>query len=115
MAFVMNSPAFGDGSGMPARYTGDGENLSPPLEWSGAPAETRSFVLVCDDPDAPSGTFRHWGLYNIMGDRMRLPEGVGPGAKTVILGQGVHDDGHPHSDRPGPPKRHGTAKKHLQL
>ena len=62
MTFSLTSPAFRDGGQIPTKYTGDGENLSPPLEWSDAPAGTKSFALVVEDPDAPSGTFRHWGL-----------------------------------------------------
>jgi len=50
------SNAFSDGSAIPRRFTCEGDDLSPPLEWSGVPEETRSLVLLCDDPDAPAGT-----------------------------------------------------------
>jgi Raf kinase inhibitor-like YbhB/YbcL family protein len=66
MPLAITSPAFQDGAIIPVRFTRDGENFSPPLQWQGAPAETRSFVLLVEDPDAPSGTFRHWALYNIL-------------------------------------------------
>jgi Raf kinase inhibitor-like YbhB/YbcL family protein len=57
------SSAFADGAAVPRRFTCDGENLSPPLQWSDAPTGTRSFVLLCDDPDAPAGTWHHWAAY----------------------------------------------------
>jgi Raf kinase inhibitor-like YbhB/YbcL family protein len=68
-----------------------------------------------EDPDAPAGVFRHWGLYNIAGGRTLLPEGVGHGAKTEDLGQGVNDFGHPRYDGPCPPKGHGTHHYHFYL
>ncbi len=54
MEFQLLSPAFAQGTRIPVRYTCNGEDISPPLRWSGAPPETRSFVLLCDDPDAPA-------------------------------------------------------------
>jgi Raf kinase inhibitor-like YbhB/YbcL family protein len=104
MTFALTSPAFGDGQPVPPRYTQDGQNLSPPLEWSDPPPQAKSFVLVVEDPDAPSGTFRHWGLYNIGRGRDRLPEGVGHGVPTEDLGTAVNDFGHPHYDGPAPPQ-----------
>jgi Raf kinase inhibitor-like YbhB/YbcL family protein len=59
------SSAFADGAAIPRRFTCDGENLSPPLQWSDAPAGTRSFALLCDDPDAPGGTWHHWAAYDL--------------------------------------------------
>jgi Raf kinase inhibitor-like YbhB/YbcL family protein len=115
MAFTLSSPAFLPGGAIPQKYTLDGDNLSPPLEWVGAPPGTKSFALVVEDPDAPNGTFRHWGLYNIDGNRDRLPEGVGHGAKTEDLGLGVNDFGHPHYDGPKPPKGDGTHHYHFKL
>src|SRR5688572_13257341 len=61
----LKSEAFSDGQAIPVKYTTDGEDLSPPLAWSSVPAEAKSLALVVEDPDAPSGTFRHWVLYNI--------------------------------------------------
>jgi phosphatidylethanolamine-binding protein (PEBP) family uncharacterized protein len=60
----LSSSAFSDGSAIPRRFTCDGEDLSPPLEWGGAPTEPQSFVLLCDDPDAPAGTWHHWAAYD---------------------------------------------------
>lgn len=108
MAFELRSPAFADRQRIPEKYTADGEDLSPPLEWSDPPKGTRSFALIVEDPDAPTGTFRHWGVYNIMADRDRLQEGVGHGVKTEDLGMGVNDFGEPRYRGPAPPKGHGT-------
>jgi Raf kinase inhibitor-like YbhB/YbcL family protein len=76
MAFELTSPAFEPGGSIPARHTCDGEDLSPELRWTDAPAGTRSFALICDDPDAPVGTWVHWVLYNVPADRRSLPEAV---------------------------------------
>src|SRR6516164_11741849 len=59
------SSAFADGAAVPRRFTCDGENLSPPLQWSDGPAGTRSFALLCDDPGAPAGTWHHWAAYDL--------------------------------------------------
>ncbi|MGK9170182.1 YbhB/YbcL family Raf kinase inhibitor-like protein [Inquilinus limosus] len=115
MAFALESPAFRSGERIPDRYARDGENLSPPLVWKDPPAGTKSFMLVVEDPDAPSGTFRHWGLYEIDANRDRLPEGVTAGAKTESLGHGVNDFGNPHYDGPQPPKGHGVHHYHFRL
>jgi len=77
----VGSVAFLDGQAIPDRYTCDGENSSPPVQWRGAPKSTKSFALVCDDPDAPGGTWVHWVVFNIPsavtdlrdGDSARLP------------------------------------------
>jgi Raf kinase inhibitor-like YbhB/YbcL family protein len=61
----LTSTAFADGSAIPRRFTCDGEDVSPPLNWSDAPTDTRSFALLCDDPDAPAGTWHHWAAYDI--------------------------------------------------
>src|SRR5947209_5195280 len=72
------SPAFGDGGGIPVQHTADGRNDSPPLEWGDPPPDTRSFALVCDDPDAPRGTFTHWLVWNVSADRRHLTAGLTP-------------------------------------
>ncbi|MDZ5699613.1 YbhB/YbcL family Raf kinase inhibitor-like protein [Chelativorans sp. M5D2P16] len=115
MAFTLESPAFSDGGRIPDKYARDGQNVSPPLVWKDAPAGTRSFVLVVEDPDAPSGLFRHWGVYDIAAERDRLPEGTTAGAKTESLGHGVNDFGNPHYDGPQPPKGHGVHHYHFRL
>ena len=115
MPFILNSPAFPDGHAIPAKYTADGDNVSPPLEWRDAPSGTRSFALIMDDPDAPRGVFKHWAVYNIEPNRDRLPEGTTAGAKTESLGHGINDYGHPHYDGPNPPEGHGTHHYHFRL
>jgi len=82
MALAITSPAFKQGDVIPTKYTRDGANISPPLEWHDAPPETRSFVVLVEDPDAPSGSFLHWTMYNIPAGETGLPEGTaghGPG------------------------------------
>jgi Raf kinase inhibitor-like YbhB/YbcL family protein len=72
----LTSPAFTQGSAIPSVYTCEGEDISPPLVWSGGPVERRSLALVCDDPDAPRGTWDHWVLYNLPGQAAELAQGV---------------------------------------
>jgi hypothetical protein len=72
----LRSTAFQDGGRIPVLYTCEGEDISPPLQWSGAPITTRSYSMVCEDPDAPRGTWIHWVLYNISGDTVELAKAV---------------------------------------
>ena len=72
----LTSSAFARGAEIPRKYTGEGEDVSPPLSWSGAPGVTRSYALLCEDPDAPGGTFVHWTLYDLPPDSTGLPEAV---------------------------------------
>ena len=90
-------------------------SLSPPLQWSGAPNETRGFVLIVEDPDAPSGMFRHWAVYDLPGNVTALPEGIGSQGSAETLNQGVNDFGHAYYDRPCPPRGHGTHHYHFRL
>ncbi len=86
MAFSLTSPAFTDGSMIDKKYTCDGANVSPPLAWKDAPAGTKSFALIMDDPDAPAGTWVHWVLYQIPASAASLEEGVG---KSPTLSNGA--------------------------
>ena len=70
------SAAFADQETIPVKYTAQGEELSPPLRWQEVPEGTRSLALVCEDPDAPGGTYDHWILYNIPPSVGVLPEGL---------------------------------------
>jgi len=88
----IKSPAFEEGGTIPEKYTCDGENISPPLSWTSPPEGTKSLVLICDDPDAPMGTWVHWVLFGLSPRTSTLPEGVP--ARKVILGgakQGIND------------------------
>jgi Raf kinase inhibitor-like YbhB/YbcL family protein len=84
MTLTLTSPAFAHGEPIPRVHTCEGQDLSPPLSWSGAPAGTKSFALIVDDPDAPDPnapkrTHVHWVLYNIPSDVTELPEGASSG------------------------------------
>lgn len=79
----LTSTAFADGGSIPAKYTCDGENVSPPLAWGEPPAGTRSFALICDDPDAPIGVFTHWVIFNIPPGIRQLEEAVPPQEKLA--------------------------------
>lgn len=113
MAFEVRSSAFAEGSTIPRKYTGDGENVSPPLEWSGAPRETRSFALICEDPDAPSGIFRHWAVANIPADQTGMS--VGGRAPRQQYDCARNDFGHATYDGPAPPPGHGLHHYHFKL
>ncbi len=76
MAFSLTSPAFAANSAIPKQHSCEGANRSPELRWSDAPAGTKAFALVVDDPDAPAGTWVHWVLYDLPDDATTLPEGV---------------------------------------
>ncbi len=72
----LTSSAFANGQTMPNQHTGDGRNVSPPLAWTDAPEGTKSFALVCNDPDAPRGDFIHWVIYNLGPETSSLKPGV---------------------------------------
>ncbi len=95
MKIELVSPAFGDGQMIPQENTCDGRDISPELQWAAIPDETRSLALIVDDPDAPSGTFVHWVLYNLPIDRHELTENMphdetlpngAPRASTISAG-----------------------------
>ena len=75
MSFIIESPAFSANSMIPAEYTCQGANISPPLQWSPGPEGTQSYVLIVDDPDAPMGVWDHWVLFNIPFQVTQLPQG----------------------------------------
>ncbi len=76
--FKLSSPAFTDSGSIPQKFTCQGSNISPELNWSDAPAGTKSFALIVDDPDAPGGTFTHWVLFDIPSDQKQLAEAALP-------------------------------------
>ncbi len=101
----LTSSAFTEGAAIPKPYTGDGRDISPPLQWSDAPAGTKCFALICDDPDAPRGTWVHWILYNLPADQQELTEAV-PTTATPADGakQGKNDFGKVGYGGPAPPR-----------
>jgi Raf kinase inhibitor-like YbhB/YbcL family protein len=99
----LTSVAFRDGENIPAKYTADGENVSPPIRWREAPAGTRSFALVCEDPDAPSGLFVHWLAWNIEPDGRELEEAIPPSAQVDGIRQGRNGFGGAGYGGPKPP------------
>lgn len=105
MSLHVTSSAFSEGQAIPEKYTCDGQNVSPPLTWSGGPANTKSFALICEDPDAPSGTFTHWVLYDLPGKTTQLAEGSSGGGKEGANGFGKKGYGGP-CPPPGKPHRY---------
>ena len=92
------------GGAVPARYTCDGADVSPSVEWRGVPAGARSIVVVCYDPDAPRGTFVHWVVYNVPAGLPGLPEGLPRSGAVEGVGlQGVNDFGRLGYGGPCPP------------
>ncbi|RKY46151.1 MAG: YbhB/YbcL family Raf kinase inhibitor-like protein [Candidatus Omnitrophota bacterium] len=91
-ALELKSSAFGNGDYIPSRYTCDSLNFSPPLEWEGVPPQTKSFVIICDDPDAPFKVWVHWVIYNIPSSKRKLEENI-PCQGVLADGtlQGVND------------------------
>lgn len=78
MSIELTSPAFNHGDAIPAKFSCDGDDISPPLQWQNVPAGTQSLAVIMDDPDAPRGTWIHWVLYNIPAATSELPENVAP-------------------------------------
>jgi len=101
----LTSPTIDEGKPIPRQHTGDGTDVSPALQWTDAPEGTRAFALICDDPDAPRGTWVHWVLYNLPADRKELPEKV-PTTPTLADGgrQGKNDFGNTGYGGPAPPR-----------
>jgi len=78
-SITVTSTAFADGDGVPLKYTCDGDDVSPPLAWSGVPSSATAVALVVDDPDAPHGTFTHWVVVDLPASATGLEEAAAPG------------------------------------
>ena len=103
-ALELLSGDFRHGERIPQRCTCDGEDLSPALAWHGVPVETRSFALICEDPDAPGGTYLHWLLYNLPAEAAELGPGVPPVPELPSRArQGVNGFGNLGYGGPCPP------------
>lgn len=96
MTLSLSSPAFAHGTAIPARFTCQGEDLSPPLVISGTPPGTRSLALIVDDPDAPDPAapkmvYVHWVLYDLPPETVALAEGLAPGRMPAGTRDGLND------------------------
>ncbi len=111
----LSSSAFADGGVIPRRFTCDGEDASPPLDWTDVPSGARSLVLLCDDPDAPAGTWHHWAIYDIPADRTGLADDADHDAGKSGFKQAINDFRRPGYNGPCPPRRHGAHHYHFRL
>ena len=114
MGFELTSAAFREGEAIPAAYTCEGRDGSPPLAWTDPPAGTKSLALISDDPDAPGKTWVHWVVYNLPPSLRRLPESL-PADHELADGtrQGITDFGRTGYGGPCPPS--GTHRYFFQL
>jgi hypothetical protein len=119
MTLTLESPAFGNREKIPAKFTGDGADISPELRWTGLPERTREFALICDDPDAPtSEPWVHWLIYKLPHSLTGLPENV---AKTPSVAnpagalQGANSWRKIGYGGPAPPHGHGIHHYHFKL
>ncbi|QJW98558.1 YbhB/YbcL family Raf kinase inhibitor-like protein [Frigoriglobus tundricola] len=108
MSLTITSPAFQPGGEIPATHTSEGADTSPPLEWTGVPAGTKTLALIVDDPDAPDPAapkrvWVHWVLYNLPPDTTRLPEAVPPDALPAGTCEGTNDWKRTGYGGPNPP------------
>ncbi len=105
MPLSLSSPAFEPDAEIPSTHTGDGDDRSPPLAWDGAPAQTTTYALIVDDPDAPTGTFVHWVAFDIPAVENGLPAGVEHyGDRTDGMKQGCNDFDRTGYGGPMPPR-----------
>jgi len=114
MNIELTSPAFEDGGTIPKQYTRDGPDVSPPLAWTAVPKGTKSLALICDDPDAPMGTWVHWVIFNLPSDVGELPKNV-PALRALAsrAKQGTNDFGRIGYGGPCPPS--GTHRYYFKL
>lgn len=107
----LTSRAFSDQGAIPVRFTCDGDDLSPPLDWGEVPDDTAGLVLICEDPDAPRGTFVHWVLWGVPPGTAGLAEGEVP----QWARQGRNGFGTVGYRGPCPPPGHGGHHYHFTL
>lgn len=112
MAMRLIVAAFPEGAAIPALHTCQGADLSPAIEWSGAPSGAKSFALIVDDPDAPGGTWNHWLLFNIPASVHAVAQGSKPGQ---FGDSGTNDFGKPGYNGPCPPKGGGAHRYYFTL
>ncbi|MFW5965927.1 MAG: YbhB/YbcL family Raf kinase inhibitor-like protein, partial [Persicimonas sp.] len=114
-AMELRSEAFDAQSTIPTKYTCDGEDVSPPLFWSKGPEDTKSYLVLCEDPDAPTGTFHHWGIYNIPADETSLMENIPPRTEDGNLKQAENDFNNIGWGGPCPPRGHRAHRYHFKV
>ena len=115
MPLMLASPAIPPNGEVQAQYTCDGAEISPPLSWSGVPAGTGSLVLVVEDPDAPSGVFQHWVVFDIPPASRGLDAGYSANRPIAALHQAHNDFGKTGYSGPCPPKGAGIHHYHFRL
>ena len=115
MTMILESDAFGPNQRIPVRFTCDGDDLSPPLRWSGVPDGTRSLALLCDDPDAPAGTWHHWAIFDVPSATTHLAEDQPESGHFNGLRQAMNDFRRPGYGGPCPPPGHGTHRYRFRL
>jgi Raf kinase inhibitor-like YbhB/YbcL family protein len=111
----LTSAAFQDGGMIPRDFTCDGADRSPPLSWTNAPVETKSFVFIVDDIDAPRGVFRHWACFDVPPEQTSLAEDDGRVGKAKLLRHAVNDFGESGYNGPCPPHGHGMHRYRFRL
>jgi Raf kinase inhibitor-like YbhB/YbcL family protein len=111
----VTSSAFGEGGPIPEAYSCQGQGKSPPLSWKGGPPSAKSFVVLVTDPDAPGGTFDHWGVYNLSASVTELPEGAAARASDIGFEQSVNDFGDATYGAVCPPPSHGAHEYRFQV
>jgi Raf kinase inhibitor-like YbhB/YbcL family protein len=111
---TIKSSVFQEGQMIPAKYTCEGKNTSPPLKWGPVPDGTMSIALICEDPDAPMGTWNHWLMWNIPAKRQELQENI-PKISELPDGvrQGTNSNGQTGYTGPCPPS--GTHRYYFRL
>jgi Raf kinase inhibitor-like YbhB/YbcL family protein len=112
---TITSSDFRNNQPIPAKNSLDGGDVSPALKWEGAPAGTKSFALICDDPDAPGGTWIHWVIYGIPGNSSGLPENVKKSETVSGAKQGVNSYGTIGYGGPQAPRGHGLHHYYFRL
>ena len=114
MSFLLSSPAFNSGQPIPKKYSCEGQDISPPLSWIDAPAPTKSFALIVDDPDAPMGIWVHWVIYNLPASCNNLPEAY-PKSAQLPDGSMQGNNSWPKLGYGGPCPPGGTHRYYFKL
>lgn len=115
MVLALTSPDFNPGETIPKRFTCDGDDVSPALRWIGVPDGTKELLIICDDPDAPGGTFHHWAAWGVSPDGGFLRSGFGAESLEPGFRQAINDFDRPGYGGPCPPKGDKPHNYHFRL